>query len=128
MLRVLDAFVADAKTMKLIARWLNQGAHVRSLLSTPRGISQGAILSPLFCNLYLHRFDGALDKANIPFVRFADDFLLFAPAREAASKACDFAGSELERLDLVLHPTKTSVVRSSSKVVFLGETLPNPSR
>jgi group II intron reverse transcriptase/maturase len=127
LLRVLDAFVADAKAMKLIARWLNQGAHVRSLLSTPRGISQGAILSPLFCNLYLHRFDSALDKANIPFVRFADDFLLFAPTREAADKARAFAARELERLDLVLHPTKTQVVRSGPTVAFLGENLPNPS-
>jgi RNA-directed DNA polymerase len=112
----LGAFVADAKAMKLIGRWLNQGAHARSLLATARGISQGAILSPLFCNLYLHRFDTALDKANIPFVRFADDFLLFAPARESATKARDFAASELERLDLVLHPGKTGVVRGSSKV------------
>lgn len=128
LVRVLDEFVADTKAMKLIARWLNQGAHVRSLLSTPRGISQGAILSPLFCNLYLHRFDSALDKANIPFVRFADDFLLFAPTREGASKAHDFAESQLQRLGLVLHPTKTSLVRSSSKVVFLGEALPNASR
>jgi len=66
--------------------------------------------------LYLNRFDTALDKANIPFVRFADAFLLFAPAREATTKARDFAASELERLDLVLHPGKTGVVRGSSKV------------
>jgi len=128
LIRVLDGFLDDAKALRLIERWLNQGAHVRSLLSTPRGICQGAVLSPLFCNLYLHRFDTDLDSANIPFVRFADDFLLFAPTREAADRARDFAARQLERRDLSLHPTKTRVVRSSPSVSFLGETLPSPTR
>lgn len=128
LLRVLDRFVDDRAAMSLIARWLDQGAHVRSLLSTPRGIAQGAILSPLFCNLYLHSYDQALDKAKIPFVRFADDFLCFAPSREAAQRAHDYAERALNRLDLRLHPTKTQVVRSSHEVVFLGEPLPRPAR
>jgi RNA-directed DNA polymerase len=127
LLKVLDAFVADGPTMRLIARWLDQGAHVKSLLSTARGISQGAILSPLFCNLYLHRFDLALAKAKIPFVRFADDFLLFAPSRELADQAHTYAARELERLGLNIHPDKTRVVRASPEVSFLGQRLPNPT-
>lgn len=128
LLKVLDDFVDDRRTMRLIGRWIDQGAHVRSLLSTPRGISQGAILSPLFCNLYLHRFDTALARARIPFVRFADDFLLFAPGRDGAEKARDFAATGLERLGLRIHPEKTRVVRSGRRVSFLGESLPNPHR
>jgi RNA-directed DNA polymerase len=89
LIKVLEGFVDDRAAMLLIRRWLDQGAHVKSLLATPRGISQGAILSPLFCNLYLHQFDTAMAKAKIPFVRFADDFLLFAPARAQAEKALD---------------------------------------
>jgi RNA-directed DNA polymerase len=128
LLKVLDAFIDDTPTLRLMARWLDQGAHVKSLLSTPRGISQGAILSPLFCNLYLHRFDTALARANIPFVRFADDFLLFAPAREPAEKALVYATRELNRLDLQIHPDKTRVVRASRAVSFLGQPLPHPRR
>ncbi|MBK1645236.1 Retron-type reverse transcriptase [Thiocapsa imhoffii] len=128
LLRVLERFVADRAAMSLIARWLDQGAHVRSLLSTPRGIAQGAILSPLFCNLYLNDYDQALAKANIPFVRFADDFLCFAPDRETAQRAHAFVERALQRLDLRLHPTKTQVVRSSREVIFLGESLPQPAR
>lgn len=128
LLRELDRFIADRGAMKLIERWLNQGAHMRSLLSTPRGVSQGAILSPLFCNLYLHAFDMALDKAKIPFVRFADDLILFAPTQVAAQRAHDFAARELERLGLALHPGKTRVARSSRDIVFLGEPLPHPAR
>ncbi len=86
------------------------------------------MLSPLFCNLYLHEFDRALVKANIPFVRFADDFLLFANARAKAEKELEFAGRQLDKLGLRLHPEKTQVVRSHPRVRFLGESLPSPAR
>lgn len=114
--------------MHLLELWLKQGAHCSSLLGSRRGISQGAILSPLFCNLYLHEFDKALADANIPFVRFADDFLLFANAKNKAEQEKVYAEKQLEKLGLKLHPDKTQVIRSHSRVIFLGEALPNPVR
>lgn len=128
LLKKLKSFVSDSAAMKLIDQWIKQGTHHNSLLSTRRGISQGAILSPLFCNLYLHSFDLALSEANIPFVRFADDFLLFATTREGAVNAQGYAAKELERLGLQLNAKKTQVVRSNPKVIFLGQPLPKPSR
>ncbi len=125
LLKVLKGFIRDTAAMKLIEQWLVQGAHHGSLLRSRRGVCQGSILSPLFCNLYLHQFDTALVRANIPFVRFADDFLLFADTRKKALAAEAFAGERLEELGLSLHPKKTQVVRSSRQVVFLGESLPN---
>ncbi len=126
--RTLKRFLRDPKAMAMVERWLAQGAHHTSLLRSRRGISQGAILSPLFCNLYLDRFDRALAGRNIPFVRFADDFLLFADSRARAGAALEFAGRELEKLGLQLHPEKTRVVRSGPGVRFLGEKLPHPPR
>lgn len=126
LIKILTRFVDDPAAMRLINLWLDQGAHVKSLLSTPRGISQGAILSPLFCNLYLHRFDTDLAKAKIPFVRFADDFLLFATDREPAERALEHATERLERLGLEIHPEKTQVIQSGPAVSFLGEKLPRP--
>ncbi len=107
-----------------IKKWLKQGAHHSSLLTTRRGISQGAILSPLFCNLYLNQFDQALASANIPFVRFADDFLLFSESQQKAQKAMVYAEKQLDHIGLLLHSGKTRVVRSNPKVIFLGERLP----
>lgn len=112
--------------MRLVDQWLSQSAHHQSLLRNRRGISQGAILSPLFCNLYLHQFDMALARANIPFVRFADDFLLFSKTKQGALKSMRFADEQLGNLGLVLHPQKTRVVRGGPSVKFLGESLPNP--
>ncbi len=124
LLRVLDNFVGDRGAMRLIRQWLACGAHHSSLLARRRGIAQGAILSPLFCNLYLTDFDNRLASRNIPFVRFADDFLLFADSRARAEKALEFAGRALGRLGLELHPDKTGIVRSGPAVRFLGQRLP----
>ena len=124
----LKGFVDDKAVMALLELWLKQGAHHTSLLGSDRGISQGAILSPLMCNLYLHDFDIALEKANIPFVRYADDFLLFTSSNVQAEQALDYVRSLLKKLDLELKDAKTRVVRSSPEVVFLGERLPVPKR
>ncbi len=121
---LMKTFIQDTKTMQLIKQWLKQGAHHSSLLNTRRGISQGSVLSPLFCNLYLNEFDQALASANIPFVRFADDFLLFSESEQKAQKSMLFAKKQLDRLGLILHSGKTRVVRSSPRVIFLGEKLP----
>jgi RNA-directed DNA polymerase len=86
------------------------------------------VISPLFCNVYLHEFDKALSDANIPFVRFADDFLLFANTKNKAEEEKLYAEKQLKKLGLKCHPDKTQVIRSHSRVIFLGETLPNPVR
>jgi len=121
----LKAFVKDKELMGLIDQWLDLGASHASFFSTPRGIAQGAILSPLFCNLYLHEFDQALHQKKIPFVRYADDFLLFAADEQGAQRALEYAATLLRRLDLELSPDKTRVTRSGAHVTFLGEPLPS---
>lgn len=122
--RRLAAFVKDRDLMGLIDQWLDLGTSQASFFSTPRGIAQGAILSPLFCNLYLHEFDQALHEKRVPFVRYADDFLLFAADQQGARKAHDYAATLLQRLDLELNPDKTQVTQSGPHVAFLGERLP----
>lgn len=124
----LRQLVNDRATMKLMEQWLKQGCHHHSLLGKRQGISQGSILSPLMCNLYLHSFDANLTHANIPFVRFADDFLLFAPNKTQAMAALAHAETLLTQLELRLHPNKTKVIRSTPRVSFLGKKLPTPSR
>lgn len=125
LLRQLRAFLKDEPAFTLIRQYLKQGAHHGSMLTGRRGISQGGVLSPLFCNLYLTSLDNRLTRNNIPFVRFADDFLLFADTRKKAAKAMSFVAAELDRLGLVLHPRKSRVVRAGPAVRFLGEKLPH---
>lgn len=121
--RRLSRFVDDRELMVLIDHWLDLGASQASFLSSPRGIAQGAILSPLFCNLYLHDLDQAMHLRKVPFVRYADDFLLFAASEADAHSALDYAGEILNRLDLQLNQQKTRVTQSGPHVRFLGEPL-----
>jgi RNA-directed DNA polymerase len=121
----LKAFIKDRELMALVDLWLDLGASHASFFSATRGIAQGAILSPLFCNLYLHEFDKALHAKKVPFVRYADDFLLFANDERGARRAHDYAAELLRRLDLDLNAEKTRITRSGPHVTFLGERLPS---
>ncbi len=90
-----------------------------------RGLPQGMVLSPFLCNLYLHNLDMFFVSKKIPFVRFADDFILFACDEAGASEALQLAGKQLNKLGLELHPDKTRVIRSASRYRFLGKRLPD---
>ena len=128
LLKRLKPFINDPASLQLIQKWLKIGAHHSSLLGKRKGISQGAILSPLFCNLYLHSFDTALAKANIPFVRYADDFILFTNSQKNAQNAKQFAQQLLQKLGLALHPDKTHIIRSNPSITFLGKALPQAKK
>lgn len=123
--RKLKSFLNDREAMKLFEKWLKQGVHSSSFLGSSKGISQGAVLSPLLCNLYMTDFDQAMSDAHIPFVRFADDFLLFAEEKSQANQALKYAEKTLSDLELELNKDKTRVIKSSKKVIFLGQSLPN---
>jgi group II intron reverse transcriptase/maturase len=124
LMQVVKRTFADPWLLALVEAWLDVGPHPASLLRARRGLLQGAVISPFLCNLYLHAFDDTLTRANIPFVRYADDFLLMTNDARSAQQARDAAKRALTKLDLTLHPTKTNVCHAGPDVVFLGERLP----
>ncbi len=126
--KIVARHVPDRELLHLIDLWLEAGTYQRGILSGARGIPQGAVISPFLCNVYLHQLDRALTRRNVPFVRYADDFLLFAPDQATAEKVMGFARERLEELDLELHPDKSRVVLAGPDVVFLGKPLPRPEK
>jgi len=108
----------------LIDQWLEIGYHSASLFGIRRGLAQGAVLSPFLCNLYLHDFDCALARANITFVRYADNFLLMTTNEVKAKNAHRFAEKRLIRMGLNYNEEKTRIRRASPSVIFLGKKLP----
>jgi RNA-directed DNA polymerase len=108
------AGLAGAAT--LAGTWL----LLQRLAPRPHGALQGGALSPLLANVYLHRFDQAMTGAGQNLVRFADDFVICCPEREAAERVGELAARELAGLRLRLNPAKTYVVSFEQGFRFLG--------
>lgn len=124
LIRKLKSLIGDKEVVALIKRWLDTGTVRRGFISSARGIPQGAVISPFLCNVYLTSWDNRMAAKNLPFVRFADDFLVFSRSQAGAIKARVYVEKELKRLGLSLNPEKTRVVRCGPNVKFLGRKLP----
>lgn len=89
------------------------------------GTPQGAILSPLLSNLYLNSFDQFADSREVPYIRYADDFLFLCPSEEHAFDLLHRTESHLkEKLHLSINqPPIISPI--SEGFDFLGITIKN---
>lgn len=123
LLKKIKKIIPDPDIYALLVKWLDIGAPRTGILQKRKGIPQGGVLSPFFCNIYLTELDTYLSRKNLPFVRFADDFLVFTKTKRAARQAYACVQTGLKRLDLQLHPDKTRIVKSGPWVTFLGRTL-----
>jgi RNA-directed DNA polymerase len=66
--------VADGKVLSLLEGYLTQEVMEEAKRWTPEaGTPQGAVISPLLANIYLHSVDQKLREAGYEVVRYADD-------------------------------------------------------
>ncbi len=124
-LKWVDALTEEPRITALIDDWLNAVPDQYRPYGAGFSLPQGQVISPFLCNLYLHEMDMDLEEAGIPFVRFADDFIVFGSDQATAEQALATAGASLERLGLRFNEDKTHVIQSSRKHQFLGKRLPN---
>ncbi len=111
--------IADKRVLRLVDKWLAAGVIEDGTWSeTPQGSPQGASVSPLLANIYLHYvFDLWADwwrrhvaRGEVIIVRFADDFVM---GFEEYQDACRFLHDLRERFakfGLELHPGKTRLI------------------
>lgn len=122
LLKILDSHIEDKSITRLISLFLQIGAFDDTQYSSHDvGVYQGDILSPLLSNIYLDTMDKYLQNQNIPFVRFADDFiLLFKEKKEAGYTLKDL--KEFLKLDLKLklEKEKTYITHINDGFTFLG--------
>jgi len=104
--------VSDGKVMKLVESFLTQGVltEMGAWEATESGTPQGAVISPLLANLYLHPLDLLMQQSGVEMVRYADDFILLCRDREEALEALRRVQDWVETEGLTLHPEKTKVV------------------
>jgi RNA-directed DNA polymerase len=91
-------------------------------LKSPRGTLQGAPLSPLLSNVYLHSFDVVMNRPQHRLVRYCDDFVILCRSEAEARAALREAESTLRERRLRLSSHKTRIVSPLEPFRFLGHT------
>jgi RNA-directed DNA polymerase len=71
------------------------------------GTPQGAVISPLLANIYLHPLDERLAALGHRMVRYADDFVVLCKSHEESEAALAEIRAWVAENGLRLHPDKT---------------------
>ena len=102
--------IADGQVLGLVQRFLKQDIMEDLKRWTPSsGSPQGAVVSPLLANIYLHEFDVEMRQAGLVMVRYADDTVVLCRTREEAESALARMRIWVTANGLTLHPDKTHV-------------------
>lgn len=117
--RFLEYRIADRRVLRLIQKWLNAGVIEDGEWSNAEsGTVQGASISPLLANVYLHYvFDLWAEQwrrrnahGDVIVVRFADDYVTGFQYRDDAERFLADLRGRFARFGLELHPEKTRLI------------------
>ena len=120
LMRFLEMRIGDQRVLRLIQKWLNAGVIDAGLeVDVVRGTPQGAVISPLLANVYLHH---VLDRwfarewrprevrGEAYLVRYADDFVLGFEHRSDAERFMEAMRERFASFGLEVHPEKTRLL------------------
>jgi group II intron reverse transcriptase/maturase len=112
LMQAIEERVCDQSVLKLLRVILRAGVMEDGQVRRPvTGAPQGGVISPLLCNVYLHRIDRAWDvREHGVLVRFADDALVMCRSREQAEAALARLRTLLAELGLEPKEAKTRIV------------------
>ena len=117
--RFVEHRIADRRILRLIKKWLAAGVvEEGSWTAFEEGVPQGASVSPLLANVYLHyvfdlwahQWRTRHARGDVVIVRFADDFVVGFEYREDAERFWADLGDRLARFNLELSDEKTRLI------------------
>lgn len=111
LIELLSHTIKDGRVISLIHRYLYAGVMVNGVYQpTTEGTPQGGPLSPLLSNIVLNEMDKELESRGHPFVRYADDSLIFCKSKRGAERVCESLTRFIEKkLHLKVNREKTEV-------------------
>jgi group II intron reverse transcriptase/maturase len=119
LLKFLEHRIADRRMLRLLKKWLPAGVSEDGQWSpTKVGTPQGAVISPLLANVFLHYvLDLWVDawrrrhaKGKVIIVRYADDFVIGFREESDARRCREALRERFTKFGLELHPEKTRLI------------------
>jgi RNA-directed DNA polymerase len=119
-IRFLEHRIADRRILRLVAKWLKVGIVEDGRVTRgARGAPQGAVVSPILANAYLHyvfdlwvhRWRRTKATGDVIVVRYADDTIVGFEHEHEARAFLQELQERMRTFDLALHPDKTRLIR-----------------
>jgi len=119
LIRFVEHRIGDRRIIRLIRKWLKTGVMEDGVVTvSDRGTGQGAVISPLLANIYLHyaldlwavRWRQREATGDMIIVRYADDFIVGFQHESDARRFLDEMRERLLKFALTLHPEKTRLI------------------
>lgn len=116
LMKFLEHRIADRRMLRLLKKWLRAGVSEDGEWSPTRvGTPQGAVISPLFANVFLHyvldlwieQWRKRYARGVVIFVRYADDFVIGFQHESDARRCLAELRERFTKFCLELHPEKT---------------------
>src|ERR1700720_1152992 len=119
LIRFVEHRIGDRRIIRLIAKWLTAGVlEDGRVIETEEGTPQGAVISPLLANIYLHyvydqwvhQWRQRYATGDVIVVRYADDSIVGFEHRHEAEQFLADLRVRLARFGLNLHSDKTRLI------------------
>jgi RNA-directed DNA polymerase len=119
LIRFVEHRIGDTRIIRLIRKWLKAGVLEDGVVTVGEvGTVQGAVISPLLANIYLHyvldlwaeRWRRHEATGDMIIVRYADDFIVGFEHEGDAHRFLDAMRKRLQKFALSLHPEKTRLI------------------
>jgi group II intron reverse transcriptase/maturase len=119
LVKFIEHRIGDTRLLQLIQKWLRAGVmEDGKWAQSEEGTPQGATVSPLLANIYLHyvldlwlhQWRGRNAQGDVVAVRFADDFIVGFEFRSDAERFLEALRERLRQFNLELHPDKTRLI------------------
>lgn len=120
MMRFLEHRIGDTRVLRLIRKWLTAGVVENGHKTDVRvGTPQGAVISPLLANIYLHyvfdlwahRWRGRHARGDVMIVRYADDSVLGFESKSDVDRFIEDMKVRFAQFGLTLNEDKTRVLQ-----------------